>query len=187
MATMNGGVQRGSEDFKTILEHFQTRVYKTHNYDTEAIRKSNPVWEKKYERRAFAESIRNILAVLALVPPLKVSTTDPFLTQDTNETMDVDDGVVPGGTADVPSGVEMLFGERLLCTPKHIVAWTDSTKNHNNRITIYVVMPPGHARKHYTIAVDSGHDVVLKYTWPDEMLNSFILVKGHNMYDPGKQ
>ena len=186
MASLGGGLQRGSNDFNIILHRFKKKEYKSYSYDSELIRKSNPEWERKYEKRAFAESIRNILAVLALVPPLKVSTSDPLGNTDIGpETMDIDDGAVPPGADDVPSGIEMLQGERLLCTPKHVVAWTDSTRNQNNRITIYMLLPPGHARKHYTIRVDS-FDVVMTYTWPEEMLNAFILTKGHNMYEPGK-
>ena len=151
LVTMATGLQRGSEDFNIILQRFQTKVYKSHSYNSETIRKSNPDWERKYEPRPFAESIRNILAVLALTPPTQVLTTDPFPKASSAgiglDTMDIDGGVVPPGTADVPSGVEMLEGERLLCTPKHVVAWTDSTRIKTVASRFTLLLPPRPCKK----------------------------------------
>ena len=76
-------------------------------------------------------------------------------------------------------------GHQLLL-PKHVIAWVDTSSNQNNRLTVYILMPPGHPKDHYTIEVQKGgNEVVIDYTWPEEMLDPDIFMKGQNQYTEG--
>ena len=87
----------------------------------------------------------------------------------------------------MPSCIEMITSQQLLVIPMHVVAWVDTHANQNNQITLYVQLSPGHPKLHYTVKIMYGGSLVhIKYTWPKEMLSSFILTKGgHNMYYEG--
>jgi hypothetical protein len=57
----------------------------------------------------------------------------------------------------------------------------DTTTNQKNRVTIYVMMPPGYPKEHYRVQIaNGGSEVVVEYQWPEKMLDASILMKGHN-------
>ena len=72
-----GGLKRGSEDFRVVLHHFQTKQYIASSYDPDTIRNSNPEWKRKYDPVSFAESLRHIVATLFLSPPPSIKLTAP--------------------------------------------------------------------------------------------------------------
>ena len=60
------------------------------------------------------------------------------------------------------------------------------SSNQNNRLMVYILMPPGHPKDHYTIEVQKGgNEIVIDYTWPEEMLDPTLFMKGHNQYTEG--
>ena len=79
------GLQRGTQDYRVILHHFQTKVYNSTNYNPEQIRNSNPAWAQKYNPTAFAESLRHIVSSLYLAPPppIPLNPSAPVQTTDT--------------------------------------------------------------------------------------------------------
>lgn len=187
------GLQRGTDDYKTILVRFQDKTYRANSYNSEAIRLSNPDWEAKYTAEDFANSIRHLASTVYLRAPPKptVSSVQPGLPQQeeqfnarSEKTM-----AAPGSTFDAHAGASLVSERPLLFTPKHRVPWVDSHKNQNNRLTIYVHIPPGFPKVHFKAKISNSDygdsSVVLTYTWPEEFLNDFVLNKGHNMYEEG--
>ena len=72
-----------------------------------------------------------------------------------------------------------------LSTPKHFIAWVDTHENQNKRLTLHIHLPPGHPSTFKTRIESGGAEVVIRCQWPEEMLDPFILNKGHNMCEEG--
>lgn len=183
-----GGLLRGTEDFKAVLAAFKNGTYSQFNYSAEAILKANG-WEGKYDSTAFADSVRNLVANLFLTPPEFPERVVP--NQHRPDRKDPAPGMMnpnagvppPSAAAQHPAGEHMVSGQKLLVTPKHVVAWVDASRNQNHRLTLYVMMPPGYAKEHYKIRVaNGGHQVHIDYEWPEEMLDPHILMKRHGLY-----
>ena len=193
---MAGGLERGTDDFKAVLAAFKNKTYSVYKYSAEAILKSNPAWESKYDPIAFAESVRNLVANLRLTLPEFPDPEHnqhlpnpelPTTRQLPEGFMNPSPGTIPPFAATAnPSGAQMVSNERLLVVPKQVVAWVDTTNNQNSRVTVYVLMPPGFAKEHYKVRVtDGGTKVEIDYEWPEEMLDPVLLMKGHDHYDAG--
>ena len=203
MATRRN-LRRGTEDYKTILNRFVNKQYNVYHYDAENIRRSNPTWESLYDPGQFAESLKNLISNIHLVPPQRppqnrtaeappaqraaapgVSNPRPFDPTHSDTVQGASNMAAPRNPATYPSGLSELEDHTLI-TPKIVVPWTDSTDNQNDRLTLYIHDMPGHKEIHFKISVvEGGANVSLRYKWPKEFLNADLLNRGHDMYEPG--
>jgi len=129
MAT-KGGLQRGSEDYRAILEAFKNKTYRTSSYSAQTVLHSNPAWVEKYDPAAFTTRLRNLVATLHLQRPSKPKQAEASAS---NDLLPNNTGMMePNHPEMFPSGQEEISDEHPLKTPKVGVAWIDASPNQNN-------------------------------------------------------